>query len=304
MPAITLGINTCFAVKRWSQPDEWARIVAEDLGLSVSQLSADLFPPAVTVGAARQYVEKSRDAAAAAGVEIHSLFTGLGAYAANLLLSEVEDERQAAEDWYRSFIDLTALAGARGTGGHVGALSVRADADPELRARLIADETTRLNRLSEYAAGRLEFLLFENLAVTREYGHSIGEAHQLEQATGSAPVPWVLCLDLGHPAALNTGTTSDDPVAWLNETWQHTPVIQLQQSSRGNDHHGPFTVAENENGLVHRDAVLDAISRWEVPEVFLFLEVIPAHEAEDAQVLRDLVESAEYWREGIRQLPR
>ena len=33
MTEFTLGMNTCFAVKRWPEPEEWARIVAEEFGL-------------------------------------------------------------------------------------------------------------------------------------------------------------------------------------------------------------------------------------------------------------------------------
>ena len=29
---VRLGINTCFAVKRWPRPDDWARIVRDELG--------------------------------------------------------------------------------------------------------------------------------------------------------------------------------------------------------------------------------------------------------------------------------
>ena len=37
-----LGINTCFAVKRWPRPGDWARIVRDELGLEVVELSLDL----------------------------------------------------------------------------------------------------------------------------------------------------------------------------------------------------------------------------------------------------------------------
>ena len=36
-----LGINNCFAVKRWPRPDDWASIVANDLGLDLVELSLD-----------------------------------------------------------------------------------------------------------------------------------------------------------------------------------------------------------------------------------------------------------------------
>ena len=37
-----LGINTCFAVKRWPEPGDWARIVRDELGLEIVELSLDL----------------------------------------------------------------------------------------------------------------------------------------------------------------------------------------------------------------------------------------------------------------------
>jgi sugar phosphate isomerase/epimerase len=300
MPRLTLGINNCFALKRWPQPREWADIICGELGLTTCQLSLDLLPPAFTSEPSRTYAEASREAAADMGLSIHSVFTGLGAYASNLLLSSDESERNAAEAWYREVIELTALVGARGAGGHIGALSVSANHDVEQRGLLLEDQKHRLDRLARYAATHeLAFLLFENLAVSREYGHSIEEARALEEALSETPVPWTLCLDLGHPAALQTGTSSDDPLAWLETTWRHTPVLQLQQAHRGADLHGPFTEATNKVGLVHRDEVLERLSTWKVPEVYLFLEISPAHEADDATVLRELIESVDYWKTGI-----
>jgi hypothetical protein len=37
-----LGINNCFAVRRWPQPGDWASIVANNLGLDTVELSLDL----------------------------------------------------------------------------------------------------------------------------------------------------------------------------------------------------------------------------------------------------------------------
>ena len=36
---IQLGINTCFAVKRWPLPEDWAPIVRDELGLQLVQHS-------------------------------------------------------------------------------------------------------------------------------------------------------------------------------------------------------------------------------------------------------------------------
>ncbi len=42
MTSFRLGINTCFAVKRWPQPQRWAAVVRDDLGLDLVQHSFDL----------------------------------------------------------------------------------------------------------------------------------------------------------------------------------------------------------------------------------------------------------------------
>jgi len=38
----SLGINTCFAVKRWPAPTVWARLIREELELTTVQVSLDL----------------------------------------------------------------------------------------------------------------------------------------------------------------------------------------------------------------------------------------------------------------------
>lgn len=302
MPRIRLGISNCFAVKRWPEPNEWTDVIVDELGLDVYQFSLDLLPPSFTHGPSEEYIDRAKASTAARGLDVHSVFTGLGAYASSLFLSEDERTRTSALEWYEHVVDLAARLGARGAGGHVGALSVPAAADPARSQAMRAAEIAAMRSLADYASqAGLDHLLFENLAVTREPGHNIDEAAEMESLLAGSAVPWVLCLDLGHPAALTTGTPSDEPTAWLKSPWVSTPVVQLQQSSRGADSHASFTTASNRTGLVHREPVLSAIAGWDADEVFLFLEVIPAHEADDAAVLEDLRESVTYWREGIEQ---
>ena len=42
---VQLGINNCFAVKRWPLGKDWIRIVKEDLELDCAQFSFDLLDP-------------------------------------------------------------------------------------------------------------------------------------------------------------------------------------------------------------------------------------------------------------------
>lgn len=302
-PVIHLGINNCFAVKRWSEPEAWASIIAQELGLDVYQFSADLLPPSFGADAARDQIDETRRAAERHGLSAHSVFTGLGVYSGNLLLDARPDIRRHAVDWYREFIDLGARLGARGAGGYVGGLSVRSARSPETRDRLLAAQREAMRELADHAASAgLEFLLFENMAVPREYGTGLEEARDLERSLSGSGVPWVLCLDLGHPVASAERDAGDRLARWLTSPWGRTPVIQLQQASEGVDSHGPFTARTAQTGRVERDRVLEKLMDWPAEEIFLFLEVIPAHEADDDQVLDDLKQSIDHWREGIAAL--
>ena len=41
----TFGINLGFAIKRWPQPQQWARVVRDELDLDTVQFSFDLLDP-------------------------------------------------------------------------------------------------------------------------------------------------------------------------------------------------------------------------------------------------------------------
>jgi hypothetical protein len=302
MPRIHLGINTCFAVKRWSEPDDWMRIISQDLHLCVAQVSTDLLPMSSSNNAAIDYVDEVRRAANSEGVQIHSFFTGLSAYSSNLLLAESARDRAAAYYWYQNVIELASKAGAQGAGGHIGAFTIRAHDDEVLRRTMLSGEIEAMKGLAQYAASvGLDHLQFENMAVRREPGHSLDEAAWFEAQLSGSAVPWVLCLDVGHPVALAKNGTPDVLDPWLNYEWRNTPVIQLQQSSFGADQHGPFTPGTNQLGNVDRDRILTHLESWNTDDIYLFFEIIPTHEADDQMVIEELFASVEYWRTGIAQ---
>jgi sugar phosphate isomerase/epimerase len=296
-PTVHLGVNTCFAVKRWPEPARWADLVAGTLGLDECQLTLDLLDPGLEHRSSVAYAESARRAAADAGVVVHSVFTGLGAYATNLLLHPDAALREAATGWFERAIEVAAAAGSPAVGGFLGAFSSVDAADAVRRRALLGELAERLHRLADAAAAAgLELLLMENMSVRRELGSVIEEAHLLEAMTAGSAVPWVLCLDVGHPCALVSGTASDDPLSWLAERWRHPPVLQLQQANGDGDHHWPFTAERNAEGSVDAAAVASALSAVAADELHLFLEVVHRPEVDDAVVLDDLRASVAHWR--------
>jgi sugar phosphate isomerase/epimerase len=304
MTSYRLGINTCFAVKRWPQPERWARLVRDDLGLDLVQHSLDLVDldasPAETAGQA----DRVRAACAAAGLTLHSTFTGLAAYSSNLLLHPDPAARERARAWYRRAIGFTAAAGAGATGGHVGAYSVDDWRDQDRRQALWAELGESLAGLAGYAhAQRLSGLMAENLAAAREPSTMQMMASLLTEGD-ETHVPIRLCLDVGHLCVPGTSGPDRDPYAWLEQLGARTSVVQLQQADGNADHHWPFTAETNAAGIIDAQRVLAALDRSGAADITLVLEVMPAFEQDDDQALSGLCESADYWRDALRTYRR
>jgi sugar phosphate isomerase/epimerase len=292
---LTLGINTCFAVKRWPRVVDWAPLVRDRLGLKLVQHSFDLADPLVDDGGRlRADIREQR-------LELHSTFTGLAAYSSNLLLDPDPDRRRAAAAWYSRSIAFTADAGGIATGGHVGAFSVPDWTDPARRAERWAALSAALGTAAREAHGAgLGYLVVENLAAGREPS-TMAMLRDLLTEGDADHVPVRLCLDVGHMCVPGTSGDDRDPYAWLRTMGRLSPIIQLQQSDAEGDHHWPFTPRCNAVGRIDADRVIDALGEGGVDETVLILEVIPPFEQEDGLVVDDLVASADYWRAAINR---
>ena len=304
MTRYSLGVNNCFAVKRWPEPEAWATIVRDAMGLDVVQHSLDLVELAGPPALWRSQAQRVKDTCARFGLTLHSTFTGLAAYSSNFLLDPDVAVRQQAEAWYRSAIAFTAAAGGRATGGHVGAFTVTEWRDAKRRPEREQDLINSLHRLANEArtAGLAEFYV-ENLAAAREPSTMDGVARLLTNGDVSH-VPIKLCLDVGHQCVPGTSGAERDPYAWLERLGSKAPVVQLQQSDAEGDHHWPFTPALNARGRIDADRLLAALDRSGADEVFLILEIIPPFEQDDDQVLDDMVASARYWRDALSRRAR
>ena len=303
MAQIKLGINTCFAVKRWPRPSDWISITKNELKLGGAQISTDLLSPSFEFSSAIKYMEEVKIVASAYDLEIHSLFTGLGAYSSNLLLSNSESERKSAFEWFCRLVDLANLVGAKGIGGHIGAISVDANKDSKSRTGLIESLKEYMFKLAEYAKSNgLEHLQFENLAVVREYGHSIVEAKDLEDSLMNSSVPWILCLDVGHPAALGRESKDNNIRDWISQPWRNTPVLQLQQSAYSSDRHAPYFSRDPIEGENSPAEIIRGVNKWEASTVPAFFEIIHPHEVGDELVLKEIKESIALWQRLIVDL--
>lgn len=290
---LRLGINTCFAVKRWPRVADWGPIVRDRLGLQVVEHSLDLVD--LTVDDAASF----RKEVVEFDLELLSVFTGLAAYSSSLLLHPDDEDRAAAEAWYRAAIAWTARAGAPSVGGHVGAFSVADWGDPGRRRERWSGLRGSLDRLAETArlAG-IDQLLVENLAAAREPS-TMAMIRDLVTDGDDRRVPIRLALDVGHQCVPGTSGAERDPYAWLSTMGGLAAEIQLQQSDAAGDHHWPFTAARNAVGRIDADRTIDALEASGIERCVLVLEVIPAFEQPDEEVLDDLAASVDYWRDAL-----
>jgi sugar phosphate isomerase/epimerase len=300
MTRYRLGVNTCFAVKRWPEPDAWAEIVAGQLGLAVVQHSLDLVALDVPLALVGAQAEEVARACESRSIEVHSTFTGLAAYSYNQLLHPDPALRDAAEAGFDRAIEFTARAGGRATGGHIGAYSARSYASPDQRRALHEDLTQRLERLAGTAAGKgLEAVLIENMAAYREPS-TMSQVRSLLSPGGGNRAAISLCLDVGHQCVYGTQGSERDPYAWLQAMGKECAVVHLQQTDGQADHHWPFTPAYNAGGLIEPARVLEALDASGAESMLLVLEVIFPFEAPDDEVIRDLAQSVEYWQAALR----
>ena len=298
MTQFSLGVNNCFAVKRWPEPERWARIIGRDWGVELCQFTFDLLDPRAGEAALGSYLKAVRQSTECYGVTIHSTFTGLAAYSSNLLAHPDAPMREDALDWLRSAVDVTAKMGVPMTGGFLGALSVEDSADSQRRASRLSEWKAAIQAIARHAkmAG-LQSLLVENMAVGREPPTSIDEAREV--AAIEADVPIRLCIDVGHMLVREREGRDLDPYEWLRELGPQIGVVHLQQSDTAGDRHWPFTEALNRRGRIRAELVLEALEASGAQGAILILEVIHAFEADENRVLDEMQASVEYWKAAL-----
>lgn len=297
MTRFTLGTNLCFATNRWPEPEEWARLVSQDLGLRSVQLVSDLLNPLWPQHALDLQTGRVIAAVAKYNLQIHSLMTG-GFTRLNLLMYPHPELREVWFDWYQRFIDLAATLGAEAVGSHFGALSMREVSDPDLYCARVEEAIHLWQELSFYAQERgIKYLYFEAMSIPREMAYTIQEARTLlERVNAHVGVPVRLCLDVGHAPHPD----ERDPYLWLAHLGAEAPIVHLQQTEIGYSRHWPFTPECNAKGIIEPRRVLDTLAATGIPEVWLGFEVLHRERWEDEErVLPELIASAAYWREFL-----
>jgi D-erythrulose 1-phosphate 3-epimerase len=287
------GVNLSFAPKRWPEPEAWARIVREDMGLDLVQFSFDLLDPWWPDPARIQQAERVRASAEASGITIHSAQIGISSYTFNGLLHPDPAVRDLGVTWWTRAIDVAAAMGAQAVGGPLGALTSSSAAAAGERERAYQEALPIIADLADRAgAAGLRALLVEPTPQAREIPSSMAESVRLTRdLSGQCRVPVEYVLDIGHALYEPLYGPEARLAEWFEAVGSHIGILHLQNTDFQSDSHwgwpdarGVYSVSEFADQV--RSAGLDAIP--------IFLEVFYPFELADDLVLANAVSSVQH----------
>lgn len=292
-----LGINTGFAVNRYSEPEEWTKVIYES-GAKYVQFTADLLNVSLPEKIIQQQSDRIIDSCDKYGLEITSTFTG--AFTRVNHLAHPDPLIQSYWiDWFKKFIDLSLKIGAKKIGSHFGILTTKDDQDSINRNLRIKQNINNWHIIGNYAKEKgVECLLWEPMSISRELGETIPKCKELQKLVNQdSPIPFKLCLDVDHGDVTSKDLNDLDPYMWLDNFVDESPVIHLKQSLNDKGGHWPFTKEYNEKGKIIPQKVIDILKSHKIKDVDLILELsFRERQPIDSMVVEILTESVSYWK--------
>jgi sugar phosphate isomerase/epimerase len=306
MAEIHLGVNNCFAIGRFPEPEEWLRVVKDELGLDRVQFCYDLLDPVIIEDeifkGKCKYIKRLADEM---GVVIDTGITGEAVHKFNCLLDPDPGLRRCYLRWFEKMVRAGSLLGVEASGIYLGTLSQKDQENPARRSYLtevLLDEITYLTYVAKEVGQ--SFFLWEPMSIPREIPCTIEETKDvMERVNRSSHVPVRLCLDVGHGYIRSSDPRDRDPYAWLQELVYLSPYIHMQQTDGKTSRHWPFTEEYNKLGVIVPEKVFEIIEKAGVDKVvFVFEFFYAAHAIPDESAVDNLKKSVEYWQEALQRV--
>lgn len=300
---IRLGINLGFAVNRFPEPEVWARIVGEFLGLRYVQFAADLLNPSLPDEIISKEAHDIREACKKYNVKVQHAFTS-GFTRVNHLAHPRDYQRRYWVNWFKRYVDICASLGAVSVGSHPAILSVTDLKDPA-RYEFILNEVVRgWHEIAAHAKTKgIQYLTWEPMSVARELGETIEKAQALHaRLNDGSPLPIKYCLDLDHGDLASPNLDDTDPYAWMRACAAESPIMHIKQAQAksGSGHH-PFVEPYNSTGKIQPEKVLQHIDDYGVDDTLLLFELsFKEREPAESMILPHLKGSVDFWRPFVK----
>jgi len=295
---LKLGINLGFAINKYIEPEEWTRIVGEELNLRHVQFVADLLNPFLPKHYIEEQIERIRNNIEKYRISVDSVFTS-SFTRVNHLMHPDKDARKIWLQWFKDLLGIASLLGAKTGGSHFGILTFASYNDPKKRKMLIEEGVKGWQELSFHAKELgFESLIFEPMSVPREMANTVEETLELmDRVNENCGVPMRICLDVGHAPH----PEQRDPYPWIERLGAYSPIIHLQQTVLHKSNHWPFIPEYNDQGIIHPEKVLTALEKSGCKEALLMFEISHReHFDTDFRIIEDLKASVDYWRPYVK----
>ena len=200
-PRIHIGIDNCFAIKRWTAPEDWARVV-RDLGMKYVEAVPDLeCEPLLTPDDYRQeWIDRVNRVREETGVRVVMFYSNDSTY--DTIGFSHPDERVRnyfVNEWFRKFIDMAAQIGSD-IGYYVQATPESALYSKSGRALAWSHAKECMADVNRMAgAAGIGHVVLEQMYTPHQPPFSIDGMRQLiKDITKESGVPFYLTEDVGH----------------------------------------------------------------------------------------------------------
>ena len=295
---INLGLHLGFAINRYPEPKNWARLVNQKLGINQVQFVSDLLEPSFPNKIIEKQIDEINNQANKYNIKIDHTFTSPRYNFFGHPNLEISNHWLK---WFKKFIDITASLNAKGTGCLLSIFSVN---DYKFRRELIETRIIKKwKELSLYAKNKkLEYLLWEPMSIKREMGETIKKTNYLNDKLNknNKGVPINICLDVDHGDISSKNLNDHNPYKWIELLGQKSPVLHIKQRTNNVYGHKPFTKEYNKEGIIKPKKIIKYLKYLDLDEIYLYLELsFREREPFESKVIDDLRESIEYWKKYI-----
>lgn len=211
-PKLYFAIDNCFASKRWTEPDEWAEVIA-NLGIRYVEVSADTECDPLYMGEAytASWREKTAEACAKHGLAVANLYSGHGTYSTLGLAhwdSRVRDRFR--DQWIKKQMD-TAKVFQAGMGFFAHAFDQRILQSPAAYQESYQELLHNLEEIAQYARTlEMPYVGVEQMYSPHQVPWTVeGAATLMRSIYAVRGNPFYITIDVGHMSGQRNFTMPD-----------------------------------------------------------------------------------------------
>lgn len=204
-PRIHLGIDNCFAIKRWTEPDDWGRVVKE-LGLKYVEAVPDLEcePMLTTDDYRKDWIDKTNRMRDELGVQVVMFYSNDSTYDSIGFSHPDERVRRCFVDqWFGKFTDMAAAIGSD-IGYYVQATPENLLYSPDGRKEAYEHAKQCMIDVNRMAGEKgIKHVVLEQMYTPHQPPFSIqGMEDLMKEITARSEYPFYFTEDVGHHCPL------------------------------------------------------------------------------------------------------